>query len=108
MAVSDEQIAHALDVFGGVGPLTTRKMFGGLGLYSEGRIFAVLMSDGTLRLKGAGPMVKVLDSEGWERWTYTREGSDKVTAMPYWRLPDALLDDPETAADWAHRALAEL
>lgn len=108
MAVSDEQIAHALELLDGVGPLTTRKMFGGLGLYCDSRIFAILMSDGVLKLKGAGHMIDVYEREGWERWTYSRAGSDKVTEMPYWTVPDALLDDPEGASDWARRALAEL
>ena len=108
MAVSDEQIEMIRDLFEGVGPITTRKMFGGLGIYSEGTIFAIAMSDGQLKLKGAGAMAETFDAEGWERWTYTREGSDKVTAMPYWSLPDALLDNPGEASNWARRALAEL
>lgn len=108
MAVSEDQITHALEIFEGVGPMTTRKMFGGLGIYHDGRIFAVLMSDGVLKLKGAGDMVEVLEREGWERWTYTRDGSDKVTAMPYWTVPDDLLDDPEAASAWARRALDAL
>ena len=45
MAVSDDQITHALELFDGVGPMTTRKMFGGLGIYADGKIFAVLMSE---------------------------------------------------------------
>lgn len=108
MAVSDEQIAHALEMLEGAGPLSTRKMFGGLGIYSEGTIFAVLFSDGVLMLKGAGRMPEVFEREGWVRWTYQREGSDKVSAMPYWTVPDALLDDPEGVSDWARRALAEI
>lgn len=108
MAVSDEQIESALDLLSGVGPVTTRKMFGGVGFYSDGAIFAVLMSDGTLRLKGAGVMVEVFDAEGWERWTYTREGRKGSTAMPYWRVPDDLLDDPDGTSAWARRAIAAL
>lgn len=108
MAVSDEQVEMVRDLFAGVGPITTRKMFGGLGIYSDGTIFAVMMSDGTLRLKGAGEMAGVFDAEGWERWTYTREDSDKLASMPYWTVPDALLDDPEAASDYARRALAAL
>lgn len=108
MAVSDEQIEMALDLLSGVGPVTTRKMFGGVGFYADGTIFAVLMSDGTLRLKGAGEMADAFDTEGWERWTYTRDGSDKATAMPYWRVPDALLDDADETSAWARRALAAL
>ncbi len=108
MAVSDEQIEMVRDLFAGVGPITTRKMFGGLGIYTDGTIFAVLMSDGQLKLKGAGKMVETLDAEGWERWTYTRDGSDTVRSMPYWSLPDALLDDPDEASAWAKRALEAL
>ena len=75
MAVSEEQIAHALELLDGVGPMTTRKMFGGLGIYADGKIFAILMSDGVLKLKGAGPMAHTFHTEGWERWTYQRDGS---------------------------------
>ena len=108
MAVSNEQIETALDLLSGVGPVTTRKMFGGVGFYADGTIFAVLMSDGTLRLKGAGEMAETFEAEGWERWTYARDGSDKVTAMPYWRVPDALLDDADEVGVWARQALAAL
>ena len=50
MAVSDEQIAMVEDLFAAVGPVSTRKMFGGLGIYAEDKIFALMMSDGSLRL----------------------------------------------------------
>lgn len=108
MAVSDEQIAMVEDLFAAVGPVTSRKMFGGLGIYAEGKIFALMMSDGSLRLKGAGPVAEAMEAEGWERWTYAREGSGKATAMPYWALPDDLLDDPDAAGAWARRALDAL
>ncbi|MEO1538044.1 MAG: TfoX/Sxy family protein [Pseudomonadota bacterium] len=108
MAVSDAQIARALELLDGVGPMTTRKMFGGLGIYADGRIFAVLMSDGELKLRGAGAIAQVFETEGWARWTYQRDGSDTTTAMPYWAVPNSLLDDPDAASDWARRALAEL
>lgn len=108
MAVTNEQIAQIEDLFEGVGQITTRKMFGGLGIYAHGTIFAVLMSDGDLKLKGAGAMADTFEAEGWTRWTYQREGSDKITAMPYWSLPDALLDDPDEASAWANRALEAL
>ena len=108
MAVSEAQIEMVRDLFAGVGPITTRKMFGGLGIYHDGTIFAILMSDGALRLKGAGEMAATFEAEGWERWTYQRDGSDTVAAMPYWSLPDDLLDDPDAASAWARRALDAL
>lgn len=107
MAISDEQIAFIHDLFEGLGPLTTRKMFGGLGIYHEGTIFAVMLSDGVLKLKGAGDMAETFEAEGWDHWGYPRKDGAQ-SFMPYWSLPEAMLDDPEEATAWARRALAAL
>lgn len=107
MAVSDEEIAHALDLFGDLGDLTTRKMFGGLGIYHRGTIFALVMSDGRMMLKGQGDMQARFDAMGLARWTYARPGR-KTSAMPYWVLPDSARDDPEEATALARTALAYL
>ena len=104
MGVSDEQFEMVGDLFGDVGPVTTRKMFGGLGIYSEGDIFALLMSDGSLKLKGVGEMKDAYTTAGWDAWTYTRKDGAS-SSMPYWTMPDALLDDPDEACNWARRAL---
>ena len=109
MSVSDEEIAHALELFDGLGGLTTRKMMGGLCIYHDGTIFALLMSDGQLFLKGMGDFRDVLDAEGCTRWTYENPNAKrKPTAMPYWTMPEAALDDPEEAVAWARRALEHL
>ncbi|MEO0744711.1 MAG: TfoX/Sxy family protein [Pseudomonadota bacterium] len=107
MAVSDEEIAHALDLFAGLGPLTTRKMFGGMAFYADGTIFAVLMRDGRLLLKGQGEMQARFEAMGLARWTYTRDGKPP-TAMPYWHLPDTARDDADEATALAREALAHL
>ena len=82
-------------------------VFGGLGIYLDGVIFALLMSDGTLKLKGMGDMPASYEAEGWDSWTYTRKDGAQ-SSMPYWTMPEALLDDPEEACSWARRALAAL
>ncbi len=107
MSLSDEQIAHALEVFEAVPDVTTRKMFGGLGLYSEGTIFGVVMSDGTIRLKGVGDMITRFEDLGMEKWVYQRPGQ-KQSSMPYWTLPEAMLDDPDEASALAREALTHL
>lgn len=107
MSLSQGDIDFALELFAELGGLTTRKMMGGLCLYRDGTIFAILHGDGSLWLKGAGAMADRMEAEGWPRWTYSRDGG-KTTAMPYWRLPDGALDDPELACDLAKSALAHL
>ena len=106
MAASEEQIAFVTDLFRGLPALTTRKMFGGLGIYSEGTIFAVIGPEDALLLKARGQLAKDLAAEGCEQWAYEGK-SGKPSRMPYWTLPDAALDDPEEACIWARRSLAE-
>ena len=107
MSIAQGDIAFALELFDGIGPLTSRRMMGGLCLYAGGTIFAILHSDGSIWLKGAGGFAERMTAEGWRRWTYSRDGA-KETAMPYWRLPDAALDDPALACSLAREALSHL
>ncbi|MGL4281214.1 MAG: TfoX/Sxy family protein [Albidovulum sp.] len=107
MSVSEADIAFARELFAGLGPLSHRKMMGGLCLYRDGTIFAILNSDGSIWLKGAGDAAARMVAEGWERWTYTRKDGSQ-TSMTYWRLPDAALDDPALACSLARDALSAL
>lgn len=107
MSVSEADIAFARELFSGLGSLSSRKMMGGLCLYRDATIFAILNADGSIWLKGAGDAAARMKAEGWERWTYTRRDGGE-TSMPYWRLPDAALDDPALACSLARDALSEL
>lgn len=107
MAVSEADVDRALELFGGLGDLTTRKMFGGLAIYHAGTVFAILMSDGTLRLKAQGAMIGRMQQLGSTQWTYQRPGQ-KASAMPYWDLPESALDDPDEATALAREALSQL
>ncbi len=69
MSVTQGEIDRALELFDDLAPLTTRKMMGGLCLYRDGTIFALLQSDGSIWLKGAGAMKSRMETEGWTRWT---------------------------------------
>jgi DNA transformation protein len=104
MALGQGDIAFALDLFDGLGTLTTRRMFGGLCLYCDGTVFAILRSDGALLIKAAGAFRDRVEAEGWEQWTYTRK-TGTASAMPYWHLPDTVRDTPEDAQAIARAAL---
>ncbi len=107
MSISNADIAFALELFAGLGPLASRKMMGGLCLYSDGTIFAIVHGDGSVWLKASGGFADRIAAEGWQRWTYARDAA-RETAMPYWRLPDATLDDPALACSLAREALCYL
>jgi len=107
MAVSDEEIAFATDLFSDLGEITTRKMMGGLCLYHAGTIFAILHGDYGIMIKGTGAFQDRLNDMGCIRWSYTRDNG-KTAQMPYWRLPDSAQDDPEEATALAREALRYL
>jgi DNA transformation protein len=97
MAVAEADIAFALDLLSDLGDLTSRKMFGGMCLYQEGVVFALLSSDGTLYLKAKGGMATELAASG-----------EQFHNMPYWSFPMSALDDPQEACTLARRTLATL
>ena len=102
MSISDEDIAFVTDHFSEAGPISTRKMFGGLAIYADGTIFALLMGSGNLMLKAKGDLAQALQDEGCTQITYNTK-SKTPTAMPYWTLPDAATDDHELASGSAPR-----
>lgn len=104
MAVSTATRAFVLELFDGLGHVTARTMMGGLALYADGQIFAIVTGGERVYLKAAGRLAADLASQGAEQFTYARK--DGVTArMGYWSLPDHALDDPDAACAWARRAL---
>jgi DNA transformation protein len=96
------------ELFAGLGPIQVKRMFGGAGVYADGRMFA-LLADDAIYLKTDEALKAALAEQGcgpfiWEPTSGPRAG-EKVP-MSYWRLPDAALDDPELAVEWGAKALA--
>lgn len=96
------------DLFAEFGPVTVRRMFSGAGIYCDGVMFGLVVR-GTIYLKADASSVLEFKREGSGPFTYTRgrkSGRSSDHALPYWRLPDRLYDDPDELAVWAERALA--
>lgn len=105
MSVSQSDIDGAVELFSDLGDITTRKMMGGLCLYCRGTIFAVLSSESRVYLKAKGDFAARLQAEGAEQFTYDFGKGKGDGRMGYWTLPDAALDEPDLACDWARQAL---
>lgn len=104
----DAHHAFVCELFAGMGAISIRKMFGGAGVYAQGRMFA-LLADGVIYLKADEALQARLSAEGsapfvWAPDTGPRAG--QKVQMSYWRLPDEALDEPETAVQWGRAALA--
>lgn len=102
MAASEGFVALLKDVLNGLGPVTVRRMFGGAGVYMDGVMFA-LVADDTLYLKADDETKRAFKAEGLGPFGYQARG--KKIDLPYWRVPERLLDDPDEMVAWARTAL---
>ncbi|HSE28005.1 MAG TPA: TfoX/Sxy family protein [Gemmatimonadales bacterium] len=103
MSVSPGFRDLVLEQLGRVAPAVTgRAMFGGVGIYSDGRIFA-LVDDDILYLKADDLTRPDFEAEGMGPF---RPFGPDGEVMQYWRLPDGVLEDTELLAPWVEKAVA--
>lgn len=83
-------------------PHSTRKMFGGHGLFApNGGMFAGIVDDDRIILKFANEEARAeFEAIGGRAWVY----NEKMTMKEWILVPDALYDEPRALAAWAARA----
>ena len=107
MSVSDAELALARDLFADLGPITHRRMMGGAVLYADGHLFALLDGEGGIFLRTKGALAERLRADGGRDFEWTRPSDGRVMTMGYVSVPEAALDDPDLACQWARDALEE-
>jgi DNA transformation protein and related proteins len=104
MPVSDDFLNYVLDQLSDWGPVSVRRMFGGAGLYREGRMFG-LIADDVVYLK--------VDDASRDDFVQARSSPfnpypelNKATAFSYYEVPPEVLENREAFRRWAQRSLA--
>lgn len=92
---------HLHEVFERFGRIAVRRMFGGHGVFHEGRMFA-LVAGGRLYLKTDAQNRAVFEARGLPPFEYARQGA--TARMNYHEAPAEVFDDREEAARWARLA----
>ena len=102
MSVSDSYLAFVLEQLSGVRLVVTKRMFGGVGIYSDGTFFAVIDND-TLFFK--------VDEALGQR--YRDRGMPPFMPVPgatpmmgYYQVPPDVLEDGDTLVKWAKDSIA--
>jgi DNA transformation protein len=78
-----------------LGDISIRKMFGGYGVFEAGTMFALVDSEG-------GIFFKVDDTNVGQ---FEEAGSTKHGRMPYYRVPEVVLDDEQALQEWAQSSI---
>ena len=94
---------HLHEVFGAFGPIATRRMFGGHGVWHQGLMIGLVVGD-TLYLKVDEETRGQFEAQGLGPFEYARKG--KTVALSYYRAPEEMLESPGDAVEWARLAYA--
>ncbi len=95
MAVPDEFRDFVIENLEPLGDVKARAMFGGYGIFESGIMFALVA--------GSALFFKVDDSN---RAGYEQASSGSYGKMPYYRVPDDVMNNASALREWALAAIA--
>lgn len=96
MATDPEYCDYIVDLLTPHYPITTRKMFGGVGIFCEFGMCALITSDNVYHGK--------VDDENRE--DYLAAGMLQFMNMPYFQVPVEVLDSEEEVGIWLEKSIA--
>ena len=77
-----------------LGDIRARAMFGGYGIFEDGDMFGLMSGSGLFFKKGDA-----------NRAVFEAVGAEQFNQMPYFRVPDSVLDDAALLQEWTHAAI---
>lgn len=89
---SAEELVAKLD---GLGDITSKKMFGGHGIFHEGKMFGIIDSKGNAFLKADDGL----------KSDRVAQGAEQHSRMPYFSIPAAVYKDHDTLTSWAKESI---
>jgi DNA transformation protein len=101
-ASNEEQefASYVVDLMQTIGPVYSKRMFGGYGIFLEGLMFA-LIADSVLYLKADKESEGDFTERGLEPFTYNKKG--KLMKMSYYQAPEEALEDGEIMNEWGNK-----
>jgi DNA transformation protein len=103
MPVTDDYLQYVLEQLAGLGHVTPRRMFGGVGLYHEERIFGLIARD-TLYFKVNDSNRRDYEVRGMDR--FRPYPNKPQLSMTYFEVPADTLEDADECLAWARKSVA--
>ena len=92
------------DLLTGLDGVSSKPMFSGWGVYRNGKIFGIIIED-RLCLKGNEKTSEVFEAAGGEQFEYEKKSHPKPVKLPYWSVPEEVLEDRERFMEWVDLAI---
>lgn len=99
--MQNQYLEYVLDILSPLGDITYRSMFGGVGLYYRGLIFAIIADD-VLYFKVSDDNRVDYEAMGSEPFTYM--GKEKPVKISYWKVPEEIMENSEELQEWVEKA----
>ncbi|MEQ9304577.1 MAG: TfoX/Sxy family protein [Marinoscillum sp.] len=99
MAINKEYLLFVLDQLSEFGKIETKNMFGGIGIFKDGIMFAKIGGE-TFRLKVDETNQKQFEERGMKPF----HSEKKKKGMPYWEVPQDILDNKTELTKWASQS----
>ena len=103
VAKDDAFIEYLHELLGQLGRISTKKMFGGHGVYCDGVIMGLVINE-TLFLKVDEQTMPKFSEAGCQPFVYHMK--DKQVAMSYWSVPVDAMESSDEMLPWARHAYA--
>ncbi len=91
-SISAELFSEKLNEISGI---TSKKMFGGFGIFHEGKMFALVNSKGETYLKADESISQKFEAIG----------AHQHGRMPYFSIPEDIFSDQEKLVQWAKESI---
>lgn len=105
MAVTDSFVTFALEQLEPLGPIESKRMFGGVGLYAGDLFFALIAGD-VLYLKADEATYDAREKAGAHPFQPFPDRPKGKGRMQYYSVPAAILEDAEALLTWAKESVA--
>jgi DNA transformation protein len=103
MTVSASYREYVADQLAGVGDVVLKRMFGGVGLYFDGRMFGLIDDDTTYLRVDDATRPEFVKREMPPFHPMRRD--PKKVSLNYYQLPAEVLEDSDELVVWAKRAI---
>ena len=104
MPITNEQkefAAYVVDLMQSIGPVYSKRMFGGFGVFLDGMMFGLIMIN-TLYLKVDEENLKEFDELGLKPFTYKKKGQEMK--LSYYQAPEEAMESMEIMRAWGNRS----